>query len=216
MLLGPRIGKYKKDGTVRAIPGHNIAYVVIGTLVLVFGWMGFNPGSTFGATDLRIGIVAVNTLLAACAGASWRWAGPTRSTASPTSRCRATACSPGSSPSPRPAPSSRRGRRGDRRHRRRARVLQRRVLRPEGPGRRPVRRDLGARHVRRVGRARGRALRRRHLRHRLERCLRQRCTACRALLRRRRTARRADLPRGRRLRLGVGVMWLIFRSPSAS
>jgi len=41
---------------------------VIGTLVLVFGWMGFNPGSTLGATDLRIGLVAVNTLLAACVG----------------------------------------------------------------------------------------------------------------------------------------------------
>ena len=41
---------------------------MIGTLVLVFGWMGFNPGSTLGATDLRIGIVAVNTLLAACVG----------------------------------------------------------------------------------------------------------------------------------------------------
>ncbi|HZR11984.1 MAG TPA: ammonium transporter [Acidimicrobiia bacterium] len=68
MLLGPRIGKYKKDGTPRAFPGHNLGYVVIGTLVLVFGWMGFNPGSTFGATDLRISIVAVNTLLSACAG----------------------------------------------------------------------------------------------------------------------------------------------------
>jgi Amt family ammonium transporter len=69
MILGPRIGKYKKDGTPRAFPGHNLGYVVIGTLVLTFGWMGFNPGSTFGATDLRIGVVAVNTLLAACAGA---------------------------------------------------------------------------------------------------------------------------------------------------
>jgi Amt family ammonium transporter len=83
MLLGPRIGKYRKDGTVRAFPGHNLGYVVIGTLVLTFGWMGFNPGSTFGATDLRIGIVAVNTLLAACAGAimamcwtNWKWGKP--------------------------------------------------------------------------------------------------------------------------------------------
>ena len=83
MLLGPRIGKYKKDGTPRAIPGHNLGYVVIGTLILVFGWMGFNPGSTFGATDLRIGLVAVNTLLSACAGfviaAGWtysKWGKP--------------------------------------------------------------------------------------------------------------------------------------------
>jgi Amt family ammonium transporter len=77
ILLGPRIGKYKKDGTPRAFPGHNLSYVVVGTLILVFGWMGFNPGSTFGASDLRIGIVAVNTLLAACFGfvfaMSWTW-----------------------------------------------------------------------------------------------------------------------------------------------
>src|SRR5437660_8677443 len=68
MALGPRIGKFNKDGSPNAIPGHNIPFVVIGTLVLVFGWMGFNPGSTLGATDSRIGVVAVNTLLAACVG----------------------------------------------------------------------------------------------------------------------------------------------------
>jgi len=68
MILGPRLGKFNKDGSPNAIPGHNLGYVVIGTLVLVFGWMGFNPGSTFGATDLRISIVAVNTLLSACFG----------------------------------------------------------------------------------------------------------------------------------------------------
>ena len=69
MILGPRIGKFNaRTAAPNAIPGHNIAYVVIGTLVLVFGWMGFNPGSTLGATDLRIGLVAVNTLLAACVG----------------------------------------------------------------------------------------------------------------------------------------------------
>ena len=67
-ILGPRIGKYRKDGSVRAFPGHNLGYVVIGTLVLVFGWMGFNPGSTLSGTDLRISVVAVNTLLAGCAG----------------------------------------------------------------------------------------------------------------------------------------------------
>jgi Amt family ammonium transporter len=68
MILGPRIGKFRSDGTPNAIPGHNLGYVVIGTLVLIFGWMGFNPGSTLGATDLRISVVAVNTLLAACTG----------------------------------------------------------------------------------------------------------------------------------------------------
>jgi len=68
ILLGPRIGKFNKDGSPNAFPGHNLGYVVVGTLVLVFGWMGFNPGSTFGATDLRISVVAVNTLLAGCFG----------------------------------------------------------------------------------------------------------------------------------------------------
>jgi Amt family ammonium transporter len=83
MLLGARIGKYRSDGTPRAFPGHNLGYVVIGTLVLTFGWMGFNPGSTFGGTDLRIAIIAVNTLLAASAGAvmamawtNWKWGKP--------------------------------------------------------------------------------------------------------------------------------------------
>ena len=61
MVLGPRIGKFNADGSPNAIPGHNIPFVVVGTLILVFGWMGFNPGSTLGATDLRIGLVAVNT-----------------------------------------------------------------------------------------------------------------------------------------------------------
>jgi Amt family ammonium transporter len=68
MILGPRIGKFNRDGTPNAIQGHNLGYVAAGTMILLFGWMGFNPGSTFGATDLRISIVAVNTLLAACFG----------------------------------------------------------------------------------------------------------------------------------------------------
>jgi Amt family ammonium transporter len=68
IILGPRIGKFNKDGTPNAFPGHNIGYVVLGTMILLFGWMGFNPGSTFGATDLRISVVAVNTLLSACFG----------------------------------------------------------------------------------------------------------------------------------------------------
>ncbi|WP_297123971.1 ammonium transporter [Thermococcus sp.] len=69
MLLGPRIGKYDKHGNPRPIPGHNIAYAVIGTLILWFGWFGFNPGSTLSAHELRISIIAANTNLAAAAGA---------------------------------------------------------------------------------------------------------------------------------------------------
>ena len=46
LLLGPRIGKFGKDGRANPIPGHNIPYAVLGTLILWFGWFGFNPGST--------------------------------------------------------------------------------------------------------------------------------------------------------------------------
>jgi len=70
VILGPRLGKYGKDGKPRAFPAHNLVYVVIGTFILLFGWMGFNPGSTLGATDLRISVVAVNTNLAAVAGSA--------------------------------------------------------------------------------------------------------------------------------------------------
>jgi Amt family ammonium transporter len=69
IILGPRTGKYGPDGKPRAFPAHNIVFVVTGTFILLFGWMGFNPGSTLAATDLRISVVAVNTNLAACAGA---------------------------------------------------------------------------------------------------------------------------------------------------
>lgn len=69
IILGPRIGKFNSDGTPNAIPGHNLSMVVLGTFILFFGWFGFNPGSTLAATDLRIAIVAVNTALAASAGA---------------------------------------------------------------------------------------------------------------------------------------------------
>lgn len=68
LLIGPRIGKYV-DGKPRAIPGHNIPMVVIGTFILAFGWFGFNPGSTLAGTDLRLSVVVVNTMLAGCAAA---------------------------------------------------------------------------------------------------------------------------------------------------
>jgi Amt family ammonium transporter len=69
-IVGPRKGKYNPDGTPNAIPGHNLVYVVIGTLVLAFGWFGFNAGSTLAATDLRMSVIATNTFIAAAAGAS--------------------------------------------------------------------------------------------------------------------------------------------------
>jgi len=70
IVLGPRLGKFGPGGKIRVFPAHNIVYVVTGTFLLLFGWMGFNPGSTLGATDLRISVVAVNTNLAAVAGSA--------------------------------------------------------------------------------------------------------------------------------------------------
>ncbi len=70
VVLGPRLGKFGKDGKAKAFPAHNIPYVVIGTFILLFGWMGFNPGSTLGATDLRISVIAINTNLAAIMGSA--------------------------------------------------------------------------------------------------------------------------------------------------
>ena len=73
LLLGPRIGKFDADGRANAIPGHNMAYVTLGVLILWFGWFGFNPGSTLGVvTGDRIGYfayVALTTNVAAAAGA---------------------------------------------------------------------------------------------------------------------------------------------------
>ena len=69
MVLGPRIGKYNKDGSANPIPGHNIPMGVLGCFILAFGWFGFNPGSTLAGSDLRIAVVAVNTMLASASGA---------------------------------------------------------------------------------------------------------------------------------------------------
>jgi Amt family ammonium transporter len=68
IVLGPRIGKYK-DGKIFAIPGHHIPMAVVGTFILAFGWFGFNAGSSLAGTDLRIGVIATNTMLASAAGA---------------------------------------------------------------------------------------------------------------------------------------------------
>jgi len=69
IVIGPRIGKFNKDGSPNPMPGHHIPMAIVGTFILCFGWFGFNPGSTLAGTDLRIAVVAVNTMLAGAAGA---------------------------------------------------------------------------------------------------------------------------------------------------
>jgi Amt family ammonium transporter len=67
-ILGPRIGKFDKDGNPRAIPGHHLPMAILGTFILLVGWMGFNGGSTFAGTDLRLTVVITNTILASAFG----------------------------------------------------------------------------------------------------------------------------------------------------
>jgi len=68
IVLGPRIGKFKKDGTARAFPGHNIPMAIIGTIILFFCWFSFNAGSTLNSTDFRLSVVATNTMIAGAIG----------------------------------------------------------------------------------------------------------------------------------------------------
>jgi Amt family ammonium transporter len=71
-VLGPRIGKYGKDGKSKAIPGHNLTVAALGVFILWFGWFGFNPGSQLAAAGegnrVAISHVFLTTNLAACAG----------------------------------------------------------------------------------------------------------------------------------------------------
>jgi Amt family ammonium transporter len=70
-IIGPRLGKYTRTGKANAIIGHDIVIVLTGCFILAFGWFGFNPGSTTGASgpgNLRIATVAVNTMLAGMTG----------------------------------------------------------------------------------------------------------------------------------------------------
>jgi Amt family ammonium transporter len=64
LLIGPRIGKYDEDGNPRPIFGHHMPMVIVGTFILAFGWFGFNAGSSLSGTTDRIGLIAVNTMLA--------------------------------------------------------------------------------------------------------------------------------------------------------
>ncbi len=68
IVIGPRLGKYTKDGQIRPILGHNIGLAALGVFILWLGWFGFNPGSTTTA-DKSIAMIFVNTNLAAATGA---------------------------------------------------------------------------------------------------------------------------------------------------
>jgi len=67
IMLGPRIGKYMKDGRINPIPGHSLTSATLGVFILWFGWFGFNPGSTMGADWGAIGHIAATTNTAAAA-----------------------------------------------------------------------------------------------------------------------------------------------------
>jgi len=77
LVLGPRLGKFDKDGKPRALPGHHIPMAMLGTFILLFGWFGFNAASTFASSDPQFGVVALNTAIAAAfgamAGMGWIW-----------------------------------------------------------------------------------------------------------------------------------------------
>ena len=70
IVLGPRLGKYQKNGDLTPIPGHNLPLAAVGGFILWFGWFGFNPGSTLAAVGNweLIGTVVTNTFLASAAG----------------------------------------------------------------------------------------------------------------------------------------------------
>jgi len=69
ILLGPRLGKYDQNGRSKAIKGHNMPLAALGVFILWFGWFGFNPGSTLSGMNRGIGLIALNTNIAAAAGA---------------------------------------------------------------------------------------------------------------------------------------------------
>jgi ammonium transporter, Amt family len=69
IVLGPRIGKFRRGGAIGALPGHNLPMAIVGTLILGFGWFGLTTGSTLAASDPRIGLIAANTMLASAASA---------------------------------------------------------------------------------------------------------------------------------------------------
>ena len=71
IVIGPRIGRFNTDGSANAMPGHNVPMGILGTIILFFGWFGFNPGSSLaftGAGQSLAVIAVVNTLIAGATG----------------------------------------------------------------------------------------------------------------------------------------------------
>ena len=68
LVLGPRSGRFSKNGSIKIMPGHNLPLAALGAFILWFGWFGFNPGSTLSGMDGNIARIAVNTNLSAAAG----------------------------------------------------------------------------------------------------------------------------------------------------
>src|SRR3954454_16725905 len=69
LVLGPRIGKFNKDGSSNTLAAHHIPMAMLGCFILLFGWFGFNAASTLAATDIQFALVATNTAIAAAFGA---------------------------------------------------------------------------------------------------------------------------------------------------
>lgn len=69
ILLGPRLGRFGKNGEARDIPGHNLPMLALGGFILWMGWFGFNGGSVSGVESSNIGLVLINTHLGGAAGA---------------------------------------------------------------------------------------------------------------------------------------------------
>src|SRR4051812_15702682 len=70
LVLGPRIGKFNKDGSSNTLAAHHIPMAMLGCFILLFGWFGFNAASTLAATDIQFAMVAANTAIAAAFGAT--------------------------------------------------------------------------------------------------------------------------------------------------
>jgi hypothetical protein len=153
---------------------HNIPMVMLGTFILAFGWFGFNPGSTLAGTDLRIAVVAVNTMIAGSTGRRsattlYMWWFKTKKP-DPSMMCNGLLAGLVAITAPCAFVSA--GGAGDHRHRRRPSGGRGRVLLRQRSASTMRRHHLGPRRQRRLGLPFDRPLRRRHLRRRLERRVR--------------------------------------------